>query len=236
MKRNFTLIGSTTLICVSLLCAVVSLATDHWVDYSRSHVTLNPKIENDEFRNSGEGEIRSSINYQVSNYGMWIACYMEEEGAKSCAFINGACKTNVCWTRESETSKATTCKSARIEAVRSCDTLQATRALFCIGTLLLTVASSLAVVSCCTHSRTLAATGGFFSFTSGLVLMSSFGLLFGGELSKHHIVGKIATVGYSLILLCLAWPSALLAGLLSCFSASVAGRPKELSEYSTSVM
>lgn len=151
----------------------------------------------------------------------------------SCAFVGGKCKVNVCWTRESAASKISTCKVSKAGTLPKCMAFQISRAFICLGIFVLTVATSIILVSFCMFSRTLAAVGGFASFLAGLLLMTSFALFYSEEFARVKM-GRVASVGYSFILLAFAWVGALMAGLLSCFAASMGLRSKELSEYSRS--
>lgn len=220
----------------SLLCAVTCLATSHWIDFARSHPILNPIVTNDKLQKLRQtSDSTTVISYPVSHYGLWVGCFRVTEGPMSCAFIGGRCNANVCWIRESLVSKATTCMKSRVSPLSSCIAFQAVRVLLCMGVLLAIVASSLILVSFCTRSRTLSAVGGLTSFAAGVLLMICFSVFYSEEFVKNR-VAMIASIGYSLMLLILAWVGSLLAGLFSCCAASAGARSKEISEYSASVL
>ncbi len=64
--------------------------------------------------------------------------------------------------------------------------------------------------------------------------MTSFAVLYSEEVARNG-VKNIAWIGWSFWLLIASWPLALLAGLISCFMASVGLKYKEVSDYSASV-
>ena len=222
-------------VCVaSLVCSVISLSTSHWVNFVRAHPKLNPMITNDKLQKLRQiSDGTTIIKYASSNYGLWIGCFQELGGAKSCAFITGNCNANVCWIRESKVSKSTTCKRARVSTISSCVAFQVVRIITCIGVLLLTIGASLTLVSFCTYSRSLAAIGGLADFLASVLLMIGFAVFYAETFSRDQI-WSIANIGYSLILCIASWPLALVGGFLSCCAASTGLRRKEISEYSTS--
>lgn len=234
--RLIPLLGGI-LSCVSLIVLAVGMATDHWLDFYDS-TSLNPNILNDALkqrvRSGTISDFTTEIVYNVKHYGIWVGCYEERSNAtRSCAFVRFRCQTNVCWIRQSLGTRQETCKDTRMKPVTNCTAFQFVRAFICVGIFFLVIGAASQLVSLLTNNRTLAAVAGVIIFFSGLVAMAGFAIFYIEEFVKNG-VRHIAKIGYSLLLVIIAWPLTLVAGVLSCCAASIGIQKHEKSDYSSS--
>lgn len=112
----------------------------------------------------------------------------------------------------------------RFEPVQNCSAYQATRAMTIIGTLFLIVAASLLVVAVCVDSGALAATGGLMSAIAGIFLMIAFAV-FLASVVRQGGIDALGNIGWSFILLIVAWPLCILAAVFGCLASAL--REKE---------
>lgn len=125
----------------------------------------------------------------------------------SCGYIGSSCYSNVCWIRNGDDER---CKDARVKPVSNCSAYQATRAMTIIGTIFLIAGASVLVVSVFVTSRSLSSSGSLCTFLGGLFLMIAFAVFYDNIVRP---LNDIAGIGWSFILLIIAWPFAILAGL-----------------------
>lgn len=109
------------------------------------------------------------------------------------------------------------CLDARVVPIDNCAAYQATRAMTIIGTIFLIVGAAVLVVSVCINSRNLSTAGGANTFAAGFFLMIAFAVFY-ARIFKGNDLDTIASIGWSFILLIVAWPLAIIAGLLGCFA------------------
>jgi hypothetical protein len=221
----------------ALILVAVGMATDHWVNFQRATI-LNPTIINPGRELAGLTPGKSTaVSYNVRNYGLWVGCYLEKSLSQtSCSYIGSKCYTDVCWTRISTASssvRAQTCLDTRMVPLVNCTAYQFVRAFICMGIIIMIIGTSTQYVSMLTMNRTLAAVAGVVLFVAGIFVMIGFSIFYGQEFAKNGI-SSISSIGYSLVLVIIAWPIMLLSGIISCCSASMGLQDNEKSNYSTS--
>jgi len=114
----------------------------------------------------------------------------------------------------------------RVVAVDNCSAYQATRAMTIIGTIFLIIGSSVMVVSICINSRNLSTAGGVGTFLGGFFLMIAFAVFY-AQIFKGNDLDTIAGIAWSYILLIVAWPLAVIAGLIGCFASFSSSKAQE---------
>lgn len=129
----------------------------------------------------------------------------------SCGYVGSKCYSNICWVRNNQDE---TCKDARVRPIDKCSAYQATRAMTIIGTIFLIVGASLLVVSVCVVSANLTTYGAVSTLVAATFLMIAFAVFLGGVFNAGDL-GDTAKIDWSFILLIVAWPLALLAGVLA---------------------
>lgn len=234
--RLIPLVGGL-LSCSSLILLAVGMATDHWLNFFGG-TSLNPTILNDalkqQVRSGTISDFTTQIEYNVKHFGLWVGCYEERSNAtRSCAFVRLRCQTNVCWIRDSVDTRQETCKDTKMTPLTNCSAFQVVRAVICFGIFILVLGTASQIVSLLTNNRTLAAVAGMVIFLAGLIAMAGFSIFYSEEYIQNG-VKSIANVGYSLLLVAIAWPLALLAGILSCCAASLGIHKYAKSDYSSS--
>lgn len=126
----------------------------------------------------------------------------------SCGYIGSSCNSDICWVRDKTEKK---CEDNRVTPIINCAAYQATRAMTIIGTIFLIAGSSILVVAICIASRVLPSSGAICTFIGGLFLMIGFSIFYSEIFSP---LSDIVDVSWSLILLIVAWPLAIIAGLM----------------------
>lgn len=224
---------------VSLVLFAVAIATNHWVVLHGTNKNLNPPLVNSQLESGvnalqvGVTDSTRHIEYVAAYYGLWIACFREHKGALSCGFLGTGCSAGVCWTRKTEDDSQRTCQQSQVFALTGCFAFQVARLLFLVAALLMIVGVATQIVSIANTNRTLAMLSGIIIFLAGLISMTGFAVMYSEELAKND-VRTIGKIGWSFWLMIASWPLALLAGLISCFMASVGLKYKEVSDYSAS--
>lgn len=207
MARLLTLLAAT-LSFASLVLVAISMATNFWVrfDDRASDVDnpLNPLVTNDKFTGL-------TVQYDLDRFGLWVGCHLAQsvpQPTLSCGYIGASCFSNICWERNKEDIQ---CLDARVQPIDNCSAYQATRAMTIIGTLFLIMGASILVVSVCITSRELNTAGAVCTLIGGLFLMIGFAVFFDAVFNP---LNEIASIAWSFVLLIIAWPLAILAGLL----------------------
>jgi PMP-22/EMP/MP20/Claudin tight junction len=205
---NFVSLLAALLAFIALLLTAISIATNHWFNFSSPRPTaaaLNPVRTNSNLA----GLV---IDYDVDHFGLWVGCHKDKTfNKKSCAYIGNKCYSNVCWLRN---KKDKTCRDDRVVSIKNCAAYQATRVMASLGTLALIFGASLLVVSACVRSKPLAATGGLLTGVASFFLMIAFAVFF-SRIYKNDI-NKLGKIGWSFVLFIISWPLAFIASLLGC--------------------
>jgi PMP-22/EMP/MP20/Claudin tight junction len=223
---------------VSLIILAVGMATDHWIDFQRA-TALNPTVTNPatSLASLNPG-VSPAVDYNVRNYGLWVGCFLEKSPAQqvSCTYIGSHCFANVCWrrytTKKPSISKES-CLDSRVVPLTNCIAYQFVRAFICLAILIMIIGTSAQLMSLLTSNRTLAAVAGVVVFIAGILTMIGFSIFYGQEFASNGISG-IGSMGYSLVLVIVAWPCMLVSGILSCCAASMGIQETEKSNYSAS--
>jgi hypothetical protein len=234
-NMRFLVLCGGVISLASLLILAVGIATNHWINFHKS-TNLNPDIVNDQIQVASGSKVKSdlttNITYTVRHYGLWVGCYMERVNrTMSCAYIGSHCYTNVCWIRRAGLQKQQTCKDTRMKPLTKCAGFQFVRVLLCLAVLFMLIGTSAQLVCVVTLNRSLAAMSGIIVFVSGFLVMVGFSVFYSEEFSKNHI-HTIASIGYSLILVAIAWPLMFLSGIISCCFAGADNDEKD--DYSSS--
>lgn len=146
----------------------------------------------------------------------------------SCGYIGSSCYSNICWVRNEDDKK---CKDSLVTPISDCAAYQATRAMTIIGTLFLIAGSSILVVSVCIASKALPTSGAICTFLGGLFLMIAFAVFY-QEIFRD--LREIAGIGWSYILLIVAWPLAVVAGLIGMTALFGGSKDAEEADYEES--
>lgn len=234
--KLFPIVGALISVCALVLLAI-GAATNKWVVLSQGNNTFNPTVVNSKLavqdKNLGVTSSTAEISYMASHYGLWIGCHKELKGAVSCAYIGASCFSDVCWIRKTAKSSTRTCLERRVAAVRNCVAYQVVRAFVVVGVFLAMIGTATQLVSLVTADRTLAMLAGVALFVGGIAVMTGFAVFYVEEVGKSRLL-EFGRIGYSLILVIVGWPLALVAGMISCLAASMGLRHKEISDYSAS--
>lgn len=234
--KLFPIIGVIISI-VSLILLAVGLGTNRWIVLHHGNIAENPTVLNTKLqvqdKKAGITSSTAEISYVVSHFGLWIGCHKEIRGAVSCSYIGASCFSNVCWIRKTDKSRTETCLDGRVQSVKNCIAYQATRVIVLLGALVLVFGIAMQVVSLVTINRALAMLAGVIIFGGGLLVMIAFAVFWSEILVKGEL-SKWGEAGYSLKLIISAWPLCMLAGVISCFAASMGLRHKDVSDYSAS--
>lgn len=234
--KLFPIVGAFVSVCALILLAI-GAATNRWVVLTQGNNALNPTVVNSKLavqdKKAGVTYSNAEISYMVFHYGLWVGCHKERKGAVSCAYIGVRCYSNVCWIRKTAKSSTRTCLERKMAAVRNCIAYQVVRAFVVAGMLAVMIGIATQLVSLVTVNRTLAMLAGVTLFFGGLLVMIGFAVFYVEEVGKSGLL-EFGRVGYSLILVIVGWPMVLVAGLISCFAASMGLRHKEISDYSAS--
>lgn len=197
---------------IALLLTAISIATNHWFKFDSprpEEFALNPVRTNSKLPGL-------TVDYDMDHFGLWVGCHRDKAfSKKTCAYIGNRCYSNVCWLRN---KKDKTCRDDRQVPIQNCAAYQATRVMAVLGTLALIFGASLLVVAACVRSKPLAATGGLLTFLASLALMIAFAVFF-ANIFKNGI-NDIGKIGWSFVLLIVAWPLAFLASLLGCVASA----------------
>lgn len=234
--KLFPVVGAFVSVSALILLAI-GVATNRWVVLSQGNNAFNPTVVNSKLaaqdKKAGITSSTAEISYMVSHYGLWVGCHKERKGAVSCAYIGASCYSNVCWIRKTAKSSTRTCLRREMAAVRNCVAYQVVRAFVVTGMLVVMIGIATQLVSLVTVNRALAMMAGVTLFFGGLLVMIGFAVFYVEEVGKSGLL-EFGRVGYSLILVIVGWPMVLVAGLVSCFAASMGLRHKEVSDFSAS--
>lgn len=220
---------------LSLVLLAVGSATNKWVVLDHASARLNPPVTNSK---PAEEQItvltsKSDITYNVANFGLWIGCHKEHKGAVSCSYIGLQCYSNVCWIRKTDLTSTKTCLDSRLKCIVNCTAYQVVRAFIVVGIVVLVLGVVTQLVSLTTLNRSLAMLAGLAIFVAGLFVMIGFAVFYNEQFSESGL-NHIGHIGFSFNLVTASWPIALVAGFISCCSASMGLRHKEVSDYSAS--
>lgn len=206
----------------SLVLVAISMATNYWVrfdDRASEVSSLNPIETNSQLTGL-------TLEYDLHYFGLWVGCHLERNfDKKSCGYIGSSCYSNICWVRNKEDE---VCKDARVKPVNNCSAYQATRAMAIIGTIFLIAGASILVVSIFVTSRNLLSLGALCTFIGGFFLMIAFAVFYDNIFRR---LDDIASIGWSFILLIVAWPLAMLAGLSGIISTMLSPKQEAEQEY-----
>lgn len=236
MLKVYPIIGAV-LSFTALILLGIGASTSKWVVLSQTQADVNPTVINSKLGTLQDklGTTSSTvrITYSVSHFGLWMGCHKEHKGAVSCAFIKPSCKSNVCWIRKTPSSSDKTCLETRLAPIVHCVSFQVVRVFVLLGLLLMVCGVCTQLVSLLMVKRSLAMLGGLILFTSGLFVMTAFAIFYRNGWADSAL-GGIARRGYSYNLVTACWPLAIIAGLLSCFAASMGLRHKDVSDITAS--
>ncbi|KAK1859148.1 hypothetical protein I4F81_001745 [Pyropia yezoensis] len=215
---NFVSLASAVLAIIALILSAIGMATNHWVDVTAprstaaSALAANPVITNTALPGL-------TIAYNVHHYGLWVGCHVERSFGeqRSCAYIGNRCYSEVCWIRN---NRDTTCRDAKVAlADASCGAYQATRVLVCLGMIALVMGTSLLVVASCVSSGRVGASGAGATLLASLLLCIAFVVFYVKAYAGVEGAADWAKLGWSFVLLIIAWPVAAVAAVLGALGA-----------------
>lgn len=200
----------------SLVLVAIAMATNSWVrfDYprpNRSATSVNPIVSNSKL--SG-----LTLTYDLDYFGLWVGCHRELQFNKtSCAFIGSSCYSNVCWTRNGNEK---VCLDAPVGALSRCTGYRVVRAFTIIGTLFLILGAAVLLVSICVTSRNLVFLGTLFTSVGALCLMIAFAVFY-TDVFRGGQLFEVSSLGWSFVLLIVAWPVAVVGAVIGLLGAFV---------------
>lgn len=215
---NFVSLVSAILAIIALILSAIGMATNHWVDVTEPRSTAptalaaNPVITNTALPGL-------TISYNVHHYGLWVGCHVERSFGeqRSCAYIGNRCYSEVCWIRN---NRDTTCRDAKVAlAYAACGAYQATRVLVCLGMMALVMGTSLLVVASCVTSGRVGASGAGATLLAAFFLCIAFVVFYVNEYAGVDGAAEWAKLGWSFVLLIIAWPVAAVAAVLGALGA-----------------
>lgn len=240
MVKIYPVVGALFSLSALILLSI-GASTNRWVSVHQTDKSLNPTIINSKLGQRETPKLgvtlgTAQISYTVWQFGLWVSCYKEHKGAVSCSYVGGGftkCSSNVCWIRITSVSRTTTCKDDPVYPIKKCGLFQFVRIVIVLGLVLLLFGCCAQVVSLITVKRSLAMLAGIVVFISALLIVVGFAVFY-TEIWIKSGLANISTRGYSLFLVIISFPLALVGGVISCFAASMGLRHKEVSDYSAS--
>ncbi len=233
--------------CASAVCAcatvvafvmlVTGVSTSNWIVFSTSGGARNPVLVNSLLSAAaGTSGIDSTrrIEYAVSSYGLWTACYRERKGVLSCSMIELRCKSKVCWTRTTTAESKRTCATSTVAPLGGghgrCITFQMARLAAAIAAILGVFGAAGSVVVIFGGGKAIPMLAGILTLCSGVFTMVAFVLVY-VVLYLNAGVSSIANIGWSLWLVIVSGPLAFVAAIVSCCNASLSEPYREIHEY-----
>lgn len=210
---------------VSLVLVAIAMATNSWVLFetprAASSVDVNPLVTNAELAGL-------RLVYDLDYFGLWVGCHREQTFDKvSCGFLSSSCTSSICWTRN---ARDKTCKREKVEAISNCTAFRVVRAFTIIGTISLIIGAAILLVSMCVTSRDLVWWGTGFTFMAGLGLLIAFAVFYNYVFVSSGMK-QVANIGYSLVMLIVSWPLAIVGALIGTLAAlSTPSKPYDYEE------
>ena len=232
--------------CASAFCSSVTIAaflllilgisTPNWIVFRTSGGTKNPILVNSMLSIAGDQVIDSTrrIEYAIANYGLWNVCYRERNGVLSCSMIGIRCKANICWTRKTSRESKRTCSNSKVAALIGgngrCISFQLTRICCAIAVVLGVFGAAGSVVAIFSAGKSIPMLAGIATFCCGSFTICAFVLVYVVLYLNSGIIG-IARIGWSLWLIMVSGPMAMIVAVVSCCNASLSAPYREISDY-----
>lgn len=216
----------------ALTFLVVGASTNQWAILSGTGSDFNPSIVYFHSKSIGQfhpgnATSQTSLSYTVSHFGLWLSCHVESRGAHSCAFVSAKCYSNVCWSYQTEPKRSHTCLNRRVAPIQICIAYQLVRLFIVVALLFTFLGVCVQVTSVFIAKRSPALLAGIIMIASGVFDLVAVGIFYREECSKPPFPSA-ARIGWSFYLVIASAPTALIGGIVSCFSACTILRAKEV--------